>query len=75
MLKENRHTLILDGHNLLTTADVVRQACHIGFDLITLPSHTSYAVQPHDVSCFESFKNAFRRCRDIWSLVNMGRGS
>lgn len=75
MFKENQHLLILDGHNLLVTIDVVRQAHEIGLDLITSPSHASHGVQPLDVSCFERFENAFRRCRDVWSLVNKRRGS
>jgi hypothetical protein len=30
-----------------------------GLNMITLPSHTSHALQPFDVSCFKPFKIAF----------------
>ncbi len=32
--------------------------------MITLPSHTSHALQPLDVSCFKPFKTTFRKVRD-----------
>ena len=41
-----------------------------GLDIVSLPSHTSHALQPLDVACFKPFKTAFRRCRDLWSLEN-----
>ncbi len=36
-----------------------------GLDMITLPSHTSYALQSLNVSCFKPFKIAFRKVKDI----------
>jgi hypothetical protein len=33
--------------------------------MITLPSHTSHALQPLYVSCFKPFKIAFRKVRDV----------
>jgi len=44
----------------------------VGIDLLTLPSHTSHALQPLDVSCFRSFKLAFRIYKDIWYNYNKG---
>ena len=41
-----------------------------GLDIVSLPSHTSHALQLLDVACFKPFKIAFRRCRDLWSLEN-----
>ncbi len=32
--------------------------------MITLPSHTSHALQPLDVSCFKPFKTTFRKVKD-----------
>jgi hypothetical protein len=32
--------------------------------MITLPSHTSYVLEPLDVSCFKPFKTTFRKERD-----------
>ena len=33
--------------------------------MISLPSHTSHALQPLDVVCFAPFKKAFRTYRDM----------
>jgi hypothetical protein len=35
-----------------------------GLDIVSLPSHTSHALQPLHVSCFKPFKSAFRQIRD-----------
>ena len=64
----NRHVLILDGHNSHVTLEVVKLSMESGFDIVSLPSHTSHALQPLDVSCFKPFKIAFRKIRDMWSL-------
>ncbi len=32
----------------------------MGLDFITLPSHTSHALQPLDVTCFKPFKTTFK---------------
>jgi hypothetical protein len=71
----NRHLLILDGHNSHVTIEVIEKAWTLGIDMISLPSHTSHALQPLDVSCFKSFKQAFRICRDIWTMNNRGHGA
>jgi hypothetical protein len=68
-----RHLLILDGHGSHVTRDAVHQAQSVGLDLLTLPSHTSHAMQPLDINCFKPFKTAFRQYRDVWSLANKGR--
>ncbi len=46
----------------------------VKLDLITLPSHTSQALQPLDVACFKPFKTAFKVHRDVWTLINKGVG-
>lgn len=66
----NRHLLVLDGHNSHVTLDVVYQARDVGLDILTLPSHTSHALQPLDVSLFKPFKVAFRWYRDAWTERN-----
>jgi hypothetical protein len=71
----NKHLLILDGHNSHVTIEVIEKAWILGIDMISLPSHTSHALQPLDVSCFKSFKQAFRICRDIWTMNNRGHGA
>jgi hypothetical protein len=52
----SHHLLVLDGHNSHITLDVVHEAKRAGLDLITLPSHTSHALQPLDVCIFKPFK-------------------
>ena len=71
--KENRHLRILDGHNSHVTLEVVTLAMKEGLDMVTLPAHTSHALQPLDVSCFKPFKSAFRKIRDAWTLENKGK--
>jgi len=60
----NCHLFILDGHNLQVTLDV-HKTMVVGLDFIILPSHTSYALQPLDVSCFKPFKIAFRTYKNV----------
>ncbi len=72
---EHRHLLILDGHNSHVTLDVVREACAAGLDLLTLPAHTSHALQPLDVSVFKPFKQHFREYRDFWSSRNFNKAA
>ena len=68
---EHRHLLILDGHNSHVTLEVARLAKTVGLDLITLPSHTSHALQPLDVAVFKPFKQFFREYRDYWMSRNL----
>ena len=64
----NRHVLILDGHNSHITLEVVKISMESGLDIVSLLSHTSHALQSLDVSCFKAFKTAFKKIRDRWSL-------
>ena len=66
----NRHLVILNGHNSHVTLEVVRMAMESGLDIISLPSHTSHALQPLDVACFAPFKTAFRKQRDAWTVLH-----
>jgi hypothetical protein len=61
----NKHLFILDGHGSHITLEVIEQAKEFGLDIITLPSHTSHALQPLDVVCFKPFKTTFRKERNI----------
>jgi hypothetical protein len=67
------HLLILDGHNSHCTLDVVREARAAGLDILTLPAHTSHALQPLDVSVFKPFKQHFRTYRDFWTSRNLSQ--
>jgi len=71
----NCHLFILDDHNSHVTLNVVHKATGVGLNLITLPSHTSCALQPLDVSCFKPFKTTFKAYKDVWTLANKRRGA
>jgi hypothetical protein len=54
------------------TIEVIAKAKEVGLPLVTLPSHTSHALQPLDVSVFGPF---FWIYCDIWALNNKGKGA
>jgi hypothetical protein len=60
----NRHLLILNGHGNHVTLEAIEHAKDIELDMITLPSHTSHALQPLDVYCFKPFKTTFKKVGD-----------
>ena len=71
----NRNLLILNGYNLHVTLEVVRAVMRVDLGIISLPSHTSHALQYVNVACFKiasrkPFKIAFRKHRNSWTLVN-----
>ena len=70
-----QHLVIMDSDNSHVTVEVELQACHVGLDLITLPSHTSHALQQMNVVLFNPFKLEFRTSKDIWSLANKVKGA
>ena len=61
-----RHLLVLNGHKAHLTLEVVQKAKANGIDMLTFSSHTSYGLQPLDVSCFKPFKVAFRAYKSAW---------
>ena len=69
---ERRHLLILDGHASHVSIDTLQEARRQGIDLLTLPSHTSHAMQPLDVCLFKPFKTAFKAYRDFWTYKLAG---
>jgi len=69
MSLNNQHLLILDGHGNHVT-QVIEQAKEFGLNMITLPSNTSYALQPLDVSCFKPFKTTFKKVKDVTMSKN-----
>jgi hypothetical protein len=71
--QEHYHLLILDGHILYVSIEVVQKVRRAGLDLLTLLSHTLHALQPLDVSVFKSFKQFFRQCRDYWMFRNLNQ--
>ena len=69
----NRHLLILDGHNSHVIVKVVKISMESGLDIVSLPSHTSHALQPLGIAYFKPFKTAFRKLKDMWLLTNKTR--
>ncbi len=66
----NPHLLVLDGHSNHVTLEAIEHAIFFGLDMITLPSHTSHALQLLDMSCFKPFKIAFRKVKDVVMFKN-----
>jgi hypothetical protein len=56
--------LILDEYGSHVTLEAIKQAKEFGLGMITLPSHTSHALQPLNVSCFKPFKTTFKKVKD-----------
>ena len=58
----NCHLLILDGHNSHVTLEVVKISMESGLDIMSLPSHTSYALQLPTVRCcmLQTVQNCFQ---------------
>ena len=48
-----KHLLILHGHNLYLTLNVILEANKASLDMATLPFHTIHEMQPLDVAIFE----------------------
>lgn len=74
MSPKRRQLLITDGHNSHLILDVVNQTMQMDLDLLTIPIHTSRALEPLDVSMLKPFKIAFGRFENSWILVNRGKG-
>jgi hypothetical protein len=71
--QEHHHLLILDGHISHVSVEVVQEARRVRLDLLTLPSYTSHALQPLDVSVFKPFKQFFHQYRDYWMSRNLNQ--
>jgi hypothetical protein len=50
---------------MYVTLKAIKSTKELGLDMITLPLHTSHALQPLDVFYFKPFKIAFRKVRDV----------
>jgi hypothetical protein len=60
---------IFYDHGSHVTLEAIEQTQTFGLDMVTLPSHTSHALQPLDVACFKHVKTTFRKERDI-TMIN-----
>lgn len=62
---QRHHALILDGYNSHIVLNVVQKAYNVQLDLVALPFHTSYALQPLHINVFKSFNQHFSRYKDF----------
>ena len=53
--------LFIDGHRMHTTLDIIDPCRENKIILFSLPSHTTYALQPLDVAVFKSLKDHFSK--------------
>jgi hypothetical protein len=53
--------LVLNEHGSHVIIKAIEHAITFRWDMVTLPSYTSYAFQPLDVTYFKPLKNAFRK--------------
>ena len=60
----SKHLLILDGHKVHLTLEVLSKAKENGIQMLTLPSFISHGLQSLDLACFKPFKVAFRAYRN-----------
>jgi hypothetical protein len=66
----NKHLLVLDGNGNNVTLKSIEYTQEFGLNMMTLPSHTLYVLQPLDVSLFKSFKNIFKKVAYIIMFNN-----
>jgi len=68
-----RRLLIMDGHSSHITANMIAYCMRHAIDLLILPPHTSYVLQPLDVSVFSPLKRALAVETDAASRPDPGR--
>lgn len=71
--REDKHILILDGHQSHKTYDAVQFARANGIEMLTLPPHCTHRMQPLDTAFFRSLKALYNRAADDWLTSNKGR--
>jgi hypothetical protein len=62
--------LIIDGHGLHVTIQELEQVPKVGLNMVTSFAHTSYVLQPLDVTYFKTFKIVFRKKKDFTMVKN-----
>ena len=62
--------LILDGHRSHETDEFMWECFQNNIHLLFLPPHTSYVLQPLDLSVFSPLKHAYRKRLGMLALLN-----
>jgi hypothetical protein len=57
----NRHLLVLNEHKFHVIPKSIEQTWEFGLNMMILPSYTSHALQPLNVTCFKLFKRSFKK--------------
>lgn len=60
-------------HTPHITLEICKKEKDIGFNILSLPSHISYAIEPLNIGVFKPFKTAFRAYKDIWTMSHRGQ--
>jgi hypothetical protein len=60
---------IFYGHGSHVIFEAIEQTQTFWLNMVTLPSHTSHALQPLDIACFKPFKTTFRKEIDITMIT------
>ena len=71
--KENRHLLLLDGHESHKSLEVIFFARDNGVVMLTFPPHCTHRLQPLDRTFFRSLKAGYSRACDNWMTCHKGR--
>lgn len=58
--RNEKVVLVVDGHSSHTTTEAVEWCCANNWELVTFPPHCTHKMQPLDVECYKTVKNAFR---------------
>ena len=66
--KTSKYLLILHGHKVHLTLEVLTKAKANWIDMLTLPSYTSDGLQPLDVAIFKLFKVTFQKYKNSWCI-------
>jgi hypothetical protein len=65
-----QHLLVLNGHGSHVMLEAIEHVIFFESDMITLPSHTSNALQPLNVFYLKSSKTPFRKVGDATMSKN-----
>ena len=71
--KENRHLLLLGGHESHKSLEVIHFARDNGVVMLTFPPHCTHRLQPLDRTFFRSLKAGYSRACDNWMTCHKGR--
>ncbi|XP_013077611.2 uncharacterized protein LOC106063716 [Biomphalaria glabrata] len=69
----DKHLILLDGHQSHKTLEAVNFARENGIELLTFPPHCTHKLQPLDRTFFISLKSAYNASSDSWMSCHKGR--